>query len=94
MTWRDLKVRYKQTVLGVSWAVFEPFLTMVVFTIFFLVRHPTRSETELRPRRQRGRGEPLEEDLEGLGGGPVFFLLRLFFPAREQIGVGEPRLSG
>jgi lipopolysaccharide transport system permease protein len=35
MTWRDLKVRYKQTVLGVSWAVFEPFLTMVVFSIFF-----------------------------------------------------------
>jgi lipopolysaccharide transport system permease protein len=35
MIWRDLKVRYKQTVLGVSWAVFEPFLTMVVFSIFF-----------------------------------------------------------
>jgi lipopolysaccharide transport system permease protein len=35
MIWRDLKVRYKQTVLGVSWAVLEPFLTMVVFSIFF-----------------------------------------------------------
>lgn len=35
MTWRDLKVRYKQTVLGISWAVLEPFLTMVVFSIFF-----------------------------------------------------------
>ncbi len=35
MTWRDLKVRYKQTVLGVSWAVLQPFLTMVVFSIFF-----------------------------------------------------------
>lgn len=35
MVWRDLKVRYKQTVLGVSWAVLEPFLTMVVFSIFF-----------------------------------------------------------
>ena len=35
MTWRDLKVRYKQTLLGVSWAVLQPFLTMVVFTIFF-----------------------------------------------------------
>ena len=35
LTWRNLKVRYKQTLLGVSWAVLEPFLTMVVFTIFF-----------------------------------------------------------
>lgn len=35
MTWRDLKVRYKQTFLGVFWAVLKPFLTMVVFTIFF-----------------------------------------------------------
>jgi len=35
LTWRDLKVRYKQTALGVIWAVLQPFLTMVVFTIFF-----------------------------------------------------------
>ena len=35
LTWRNLKVRYKQTLLGVSWAVLEPFMTMVVFTIFF-----------------------------------------------------------
>jgi len=35
MTWRDLKVRYKQTLLGASWAVLQPFLTMVVFSIFF-----------------------------------------------------------
>jgi lipopolysaccharide transport system permease protein len=35
MTWRDLKVRYKQTLLGVSWAVLQPFLTMVVFSVFF-----------------------------------------------------------
>lgn len=35
LTWRSLKVRYKQTVLGAVWAVLEPFLTMVVFTIFF-----------------------------------------------------------
>ncbi len=33
--WRDLKVRYKQTILGVSWAVLQPFLTMVIFSIFF-----------------------------------------------------------
>jgi len=34
-TWRDLKVRYKQTSIGILWAVLQPFLTMVVFTIFF-----------------------------------------------------------
>jgi lipopolysaccharide transport system permease protein len=32
---RDIKVRYKQTVLGVVWSLLQPFLTMVVFTIFF-----------------------------------------------------------
>jgi lipopolysaccharide transport system permease protein len=32
---RDIKVRYKQTALGVAWAVLQPFLSMVVFTIFF-----------------------------------------------------------
>jgi len=35
LTWRDIKVRYKQTALGAAWAVLQPFLTMVVFTIFF-----------------------------------------------------------
>lgn len=35
LVWRDVKVRYKQTVLGAMWAVLQPFLTMVVFTIFF-----------------------------------------------------------
>jgi lipopolysaccharide transport system permease protein len=35
LIWRDIKVRYKQTALGVAWAVLQPFLTMVVFTIFF-----------------------------------------------------------
>jgi len=35
LTWRDIKVRYKQTVLGASWAVLQPLLTMVVFTVFF-----------------------------------------------------------
>ncbi len=34
-TWKDFKVRYKQTAIGVLWAVFQPFMTMVVFTIFF-----------------------------------------------------------
>jgi lipopolysaccharide transport system permease protein len=35
LTMRDIKVRYKQTVLGATWAILQPFLTMVVFSIFF-----------------------------------------------------------
>lgn len=35
LIWRDIKVRYKQTVLGAAWAILQPFLTMVVFSIFF-----------------------------------------------------------
>jgi lipopolysaccharide transport system permease protein len=35
LVWRDVKVRYKQTALGASWAVIQPFLTMVVFSVFF-----------------------------------------------------------
>jgi len=34
LTWRDVKVRYKQTVLGAAWAVIQPFMTMLVFSIF------------------------------------------------------------
>lgn len=34
-SWRDLKVRYKQTFIGILWAVFQPFVTMVVFSVFF-----------------------------------------------------------
>lgn len=34
-TWRDLKVRYKQTFIGVAWAIFQPFIAMVVFSVFF-----------------------------------------------------------
>ncbi len=35
LVWRDVKVRYKQTVLGATWAVLQPFVTMVVFSIIF-----------------------------------------------------------
>ncbi len=35
LTWRDLKVRYKQTVIGAGWAIFQPLLTMIIFTVFF-----------------------------------------------------------
>src|SRR6516162_5005375 len=35
LAWRDLAVRYKQTVIGVAWAVIRPFLTMLIFTVIF-----------------------------------------------------------
>ena len=35
LTWRDIKVRYKQTALGVLWAILQPLLTMIVFSLFF-----------------------------------------------------------
>src|SRR3954470_16368190 len=35
LCWRDVKVRYKQTVLGAAWAILQPAMMMVVFTIFF-----------------------------------------------------------
>ena len=35
LTWRDVKVRYKQTFLGVAWAVIQPLFSMLIFTLFF-----------------------------------------------------------
>jgi len=46
LAWRDVSVRYKQTVIGVAWAILRPFLTMVVFTIIFgrLAKLPSEGE--------------------------------------------------
>ncbi|HEX8949431.1 MAG TPA: ABC transporter permease [Dissulfurispiraceae bacterium] len=43
LAWRDIKVRYKQTVLGAAWAVFQPFVSMIIFSVFLgaLVRVPS-----------------------------------------------------
>src|ERR1051325_6511701 len=43
LVWRDIKVRYKQTLLGALWAIVQPLVTMVIFTYFFgkLARIPT-----------------------------------------------------
>src|SRR5258705_2767858 len=43
LTWRDVKVRYKQTVVGLAWAIIQPFMTMAVFSLFFgqLARIPS-----------------------------------------------------
>src|SRR5271166_2921080 len=35
LVWRDVAVRYKQTVIGIMWAVIRPFATMVIFTVIF-----------------------------------------------------------
>ena len=35
LAWRDISVRYKQTIIGILWAIIRPFLTMVVFTVIF-----------------------------------------------------------
>src|SRR5262245_29485120 len=35
LVWRDVKVRYKQTVLGALWAILQPLLTMLIFSLFF-----------------------------------------------------------
>jgi lipopolysaccharide transport system permease protein len=39
LTWRDLLVRYKQTAIGVAWALIQPFMTMVVFSVFGYLLH-------------------------------------------------------
>src|SRR6201989_1025909 len=43
LAWRDISVRYKQTVIGAAWAIIRPFLTMIVFTVVFgkLAQLPT-----------------------------------------------------
>jgi lipopolysaccharide transport system permease protein len=43
LVWRDIKIRYRQTIIGMAWAVIQPFMTMVVFSIFFgrLARMPS-----------------------------------------------------
>jgi len=35
LVWRDITVRYKQTILGVAWAIIQPMFTMVIFSLFF-----------------------------------------------------------
>ena len=46
LAWRDVKVRYKQTLLGAAWAILQPALMMVVFTMFFgrMAKRPHRRE--------------------------------------------------
>jgi len=47
LSWRDIKVRYKQTVIGLAWSIIRPLLTMLVFTIVFgkLAKLPSEGTT-------------------------------------------------
>src|SRR5205085_11886017 len=45
LAWRDILVRYKQTVVGIAWAVLQPFVTMVVFTVVFGILADFRSRS-------------------------------------------------
>src|SRR3982074_3620027 len=44
LAWRDVKVRYKQTVPGVAWAVLQPAMMMFIFYVIFYVVAPTYAE--------------------------------------------------
>ena len=44
LTWRDIKVRYKQAVLGIAWAILQPLLTMGIFTVIFGILLKTPSQ--------------------------------------------------
>src|SRR5580693_3789750 len=43
LSWRDIKVRYKQTVIGAAWSILRPLATMIIFTVIFsrLAKLPT-----------------------------------------------------
>ncbi len=47
LTWRDIKVRYKQTVMGAAWAVLQPLLTSAVFVVLFGVMGNMREDTDI-----------------------------------------------
>jgi lipopolysaccharide transport system permease protein len=47
LAWRDISVRYKQTVIGIAWAVIRPVLTMVVFTVIFGTLAKMKTEIEV-----------------------------------------------
>ena len=64
LIWRDVKVRYKQTVLGAAWAIIQPLATMLVFTLFLgrVARAPTATcpiRFSSLPACYRGRSSPM-----------------------------------
>src|SRR2546430_12188944 len=53
--WRDVKIRYKQTAIGILWVVLQPVLTMLVFTLFFGRLAKLRSEERRVGKECRSR---------------------------------------
>jgi lipopolysaccharide transport system permease protein len=74
LTWRDVKVRYKQTALGAAWAVIQPFFTMVVFRPVFWAA-----------RQDRVRRHPVP-DLQLCGAGTVDLLRQRAWRIHQQPG--------
>ncbi|MGD0774086.1 MAG: ABC transporter permease [Candidatus Solibacter sp.] len=86
LVWRDIKVRYKQTVLGAGWAIVQPLLTMVVFSLFFGrlakvpsdgIPYPVFSFTALVPWTYFAFG--LNQSAESLVGS-ANLLRKIYFP--------------
>src|SRR5262249_14747793 len=76
-TWRDVKVRYKQTVLGAAWAILQPLATMLVFSLFL--------------GRMAGASTDLPYPLFVLAGlGPWTFFAHTLRPARPSV-VSHPK---
>jgi homopolymeric O-antigen transport system permease protein len=84
--WRDVKVRYKQTVLGAAWAVLQPLLTMLIFTIFFGGLAGIGSEGAPYPIFSYAGLLPWTFFAQGLGGasnslvGSASLLKKVYFP--------------
>ena len=100
LVWRDVKVRYKQTLLGAAWAILQPTLTMVVFTIFFGrlagigsegVPYPVFSYVGLLPWTFFAQG--LTQSSNSLVGSSHLDHQGLLPAARDPSGIG-PRWSG
>ena len=46
LAWRDIKVRYKQAVLGIAWALIQPIVTMIIFNVIFNSRRLRRARLD------------------------------------------------
>ena len=81
LIWRDIKVRYKQTALGATWAIIQPFFTMVVFSIFFghLANVLRDAPAVAFTPRERAQEQHVESPLDQLAG-------RLFITHRRLMG--------
>ena len=68
LIWRDVSVRYKQTVLGVAWAVLQPLMMMTIFTVIFGRFAKIDSRGLPLPGVRLRRADPLDAVLAGDGG--------------------------